>query len=143
MDRNSKLFFSFIKAFFIYQALLSDRKWKIKYFWRADRHFSREVDPEGDTVDLQKISFERPAEKCLQWLAFYEEEEGLSRSGQENSLNTHFVMEARVSGAVYTSPLLCATPEPPLLEGETVDFFFFLFLFSEHCPMYRLLTPTV
>lgn len=37
----------------------------------------------------------------------YEEEGGLSRRGQGNSLNTCFVTKAQVSGDVYVSPLVC------------------------------------
>lgn len=50
----------------------------------------------------------------LESLILYEEEEGLSRRGQGNSLNICFVTEAQVSGDVCASPL-CARSDLPLL----------------------------
>lgn len=49
-----------------------------RHFWRTGCPFSRGVSSEGDTVDIQRISSERPAEKCLGLLTLSEEEVDMS-----------------------------------------------------------------
>ena len=64
-------------------SLFSDRKCEIKYSWRAGHHFSREVYPERDTVDLQKISPEHPVEKWLELLTPMKRKEAFHEGGRE------------------------------------------------------------